>query len=128
MMTSTEGAGTSMDDDRRPDASSSGYASEFGGVSSDAELVAIRRRVLEEIEERRSKPDHDDEPDPVLHDVLSGASWRELAAARDDLARARTRYTDAVRAARAVGMSWGEIGRVLGVSRQQLHRRFRSRD
>lgn len=91
------------------------------------ELEAIRRRVLEEIDERPSSPDHDDEPDPVVDDVLSGASWRELAAARDDLAHARTRYTVAVRAARAVGVSWGEIGRVLGVSRQQLHRRFGNR-
>jgi hypothetical protein len=30
-----------------------------------------------------------------------------------------------VRAARAVGFSWGEIGRLLGVPRQLVHRRFR---
>ena len=62
----------------------------------------------------------------VVCDLLSGASRRELAAARDDLARVRIRYADAVRAARTVGLSWGEIGRVLGVSKQLLHRRFRN--
>ena len=35
-------------------------------------------------------------------------------------------YAEAVRAARAAGMSWGEIGRVLGVAKQLLHRRFRN--
>jgi hypothetical protein len=49
----------------------------------------------------------------------------ESSPAREDLDRARVRYEDAVRAARAVGFSWGEIGRVLGVPRQLLHRRYR---
>ena len=49
-----------------------------------------------------------------VDDMLGGASWRELAYARDDIARARVRYTEAVRAARACGLSWSEIGRVLG--------------
>ncbi|MFL6087132.1 MAG: helix-turn-helix domain-containing protein [Mycobacterium sp.] len=40
---------------------------------------------------------------------------------------ARTRYRDAVLAARAAGYSWTEIGRLLGVSRQQVHRQFRAR-
>jgi DNA-directed RNA polymerase specialized sigma24 family protein len=48
----------------------------------------------------------------------------ELAAARDDLARTRDRYQAAVLNARAAGFSWGEIGGLLGVSRQQLHRRY----
>jgi hypothetical protein len=52
---------------------------------------------------------------------------RELADARDDLERVRARYEQAVRAGRAAGLSWGEIGRVLNVPRQLLHRRFRSR-
>jgi hypothetical protein len=34
-------------------------------------------------------------------------------------------FAGAVKAARAVGFSWEEIGRVLGVPRQLLHRRFR---
>jgi DNA-directed RNA polymerase specialized sigma24 family protein len=89
----------------------------------DPELVALRRRVLEEIENAQSEP-VDDGPDAVVQDLWSGASTRELAGARDDLARARARYADAVRAARAVGLSWGQIGRLLGVPRQVLHRRF----
>jgi AraC-like DNA-binding protein len=63
-------------------------------------------------------------PDPVFADVASGACRRELAEARDDLHRARVRYADAVRSARVAGYSWGELSRVLGVSKQALHRRF----
>ena len=94
----------------------------------DPELAAIRRGILEELDRAETRAVEDDKPDPVLNDVLSGASWRELAAAHDDMARARSRYADAVRAARTRGLSWGEIGRVLGVSKQQLHRRFRMQD
>jgi DNA-directed RNA polymerase specialized sigma24 family protein len=61
----------------------------------------------------------------VGDDLHSGASRRELVAARDDLAHARVRYAEAIRAARVVGFSWGKIGRVLGVPKQLLHRRFR---
>ncbi|MGX9789710.1 hypothetical protein [Mycobacterium sp. MMS18-G62] len=92
----------------------------------DPEIAAIRRRVEDEIEGwRRQPPVTTDEPDPVVQDFYGGASLQELAAARDDLEHARARYADAVRSARAVGLSWGEIGRVLGVSKQVLHRRFR---
>ena len=91
----------------------------------DPDLAAIRRGVLEEIESAETRPDIGDQPDPVLNEILSRATWRELADARDDLSRARSRYADAVRAARVCGLSWGEIGRVLGVSKQQLHRKFR---
>jgi DNA-directed RNA polymerase specialized sigma24 family protein len=92
--------------------------------ADDPELAAIRRRVEEELERAGREPITPDEPDPVVQDIWSGASLRELAAARDDLERARARYADAVRRARIVGFSWGEIGRVLGVSKQLLHRRF----
>ena len=102
-----------MEDDREP------------WWAEDPELLAIRRRVLEEFECVQREPIESDQPDPVVDDMLSGASWRELAHARDDIARARARYAEAVRAARASGLSWSEIGRVLGVSKQQLHRRFR---
>ena len=88
----------------------------------DPELEAVRQRVLDEID---NAPEAVEEgPDPVFQDVWSGASIRELRGARDDLARARARYADAVRAARAAGLSWGQIGGLLGVSRQVLHRRF----
>jgi DNA-directed RNA polymerase specialized sigma24 family protein len=95
--------------------------------ADNPELMAIRQTVLDELNSAKKRTVEDDKPDHVVDDVLSGASWRELAAARDDLARARTRYADAVRAARTRGLSWGEIGRMLGVSKQQLHRRFRAR-
>ena len=88
--------------------------------ADDPEIAAARRRVEEELE-----PITSDEPDPVVQDFYSGATLQELAAARDDLENARARYADAVRSARTVGLSWGEIGRVLGVSKQVLHRRFR---
>lgn len=92
--------------------------------ADDPELAAIRRRVDEELERARREPITSDEPDPVVQDFWSGASLRELAVASDHLERARARYADAVRGACAAGLSWGEIGRVLGVSKQLLHRRF----
>ncbi|KUI31058.1 hypothetical protein AU195_11505 [Mycobacterium sp. IS-1496] len=60
----------------------------------------------------------------MLIDIWSGAGIRALATARDDLARARVRYDEAVLTGREVGLSWGEIARILGVSKQLLHRRF----
>lgn len=93
--------------------------------ATDPELEAIRRRVAEEFDFGECEP-IEDTPDPVVADFFSGASLRELAFVRDDVARARARYADAVRAARTAGFSWGEIGRVLGVPKQQLHRRFRA--
>jgi hypothetical protein len=92
--------------------------------ANDPELVAIRRGVEEELDRARLRPLVAEEPDPVVQDISSGASVRELAAARDDLVRAHARYGDAVRGARTVGLSCGEIGRVLGVSKQLLRRRF----
>ena len=90
--------------------------------ATNPEIAAIRRRAIEELEAVDREPIEFDKPDAVVDEWFSGACWRELAAARDDLARAR--YEDAVLAARAAGFSWSEIGRTLGVSRQQLHRRF----
>ena len=45
-----------------------------------------------------------------------------------DAIRARVEaeiYGKVVRAGRTAGLTWAQIGRDLGVSRQQLHRRFR---
>ncbi|WP_319456437.1 MULTISPECIES: hypothetical protein [unclassified Mycobacterium] len=92
--------------------------------ASDPVLAAKRREALEEIEQAQPRPPLPTGPDPVFVEVASGASRRELAEARDDLDRARLRYADAIRAARVAGYSWGEIGRVLGVPKQSLHRRF----
>jgi hypothetical protein len=91
--------------------------------ADDPELAAIRRGVEEELERARREPMEPDKPDAVLADLWSGASLRELAAARDDTC-ANARYADAVRGARAAVLSWGEIGRVLGVPKQLLHSRF----
>lgn len=66
-------------------------------------------------------------PDPVMTELLDRRCWRELADARDAIAEARNRYDTAVLAARTAGLSWGEIGRGLGVSKQQLHRKFGAR-
>jgi hypothetical protein len=94
----------------------------------DPELQEICRRTLEEFEEELEgrDPIGPEEPDPVGDDLLGGASWREPAIARDERTRARIRYGQAVPTAQAAGLSWAEIGRVLGVSKQLLHRRFRT--
>jgi hypothetical protein len=77
------------------------------------ELEEIRRRALEELLGDPRESVEYDRPDPVVTDMYGGTSWRELAEARDDLARARGRYEQAVQTARAAGLSWAEIGRVL---------------
>ncbi|PXX11163.1 hypothetical protein [Mycolicibacterium moriokaense] len=51
--------------------------------ASDPDIAAIRRGVMEEIESAGHEPISPDTPDPVLADLLTGASMRELAAARD---------------------------------------------
>ena len=91
---------------------------------SDPEVAEMRRKALEEIEQAPSRPPVPDGPDPVFAEVASGLCGRELADARDDLDRARLRYAAAVRAGRVAGYSWAEIGRLLGVSKQSLHRRY----
>jgi DNA-directed RNA polymerase specialized sigma24 family protein len=92
----------------------------------DPELVAIRERTLAEFERANEESEPvTDEPDPVVAEFYSGAVSRELSAVREELASLRARYRNAVSAAREAGLSWTEIGRLLGVSRQQVHRRFR---
>ena len=87
----------------------------------DPEIIARTERALAEIESAPELPDVD-EPDPVLAEFYSGAASRELSAVRDELAALRARHRNAVLAAREAGLSWTEIGRLLGVSRQQVHR------
>ncbi|MGA5463818.1 hypothetical protein [Mycobacterium sp. NPDC050041] len=90
------------------------------------DLEEMRRRTLEELEcgARDDRPAIE-EPDPVIAEIMSGACRRGLHSARDDLDRARENYDEAIRAARTAGYSWGDIARILGVSKQSLHRRFR---
>ena len=78
--------------------------------------------VLAELSRRA--PPGPDRPDPVLAEIISGDCRRELGSARDGLADARDRYDNAVLNARTAGLSWGQIGSVLGVARQELHRRY----
>lgn len=94
---------------------------------SDPTIQARRREALEEIERAPARDAAPNDPDPVLLELLSGACVRELVASLNDLDRATVRYAAAVCAARAAGLSWAEIGRVLGVSKQALQRRFGSR-
>jgi hypothetical protein len=97
---------------------------------TDPELIALRTAALADLQRGMARRESGgcDESDPVCADLWNGTSRCELVEARKDLSRARTRYDRAVRAARAAGLSWGEIGVLLGVSRQQLHRRYRARN
>ncbi len=100
---------------------------------NNPEIQAMREQVWAELrkpidtEPRDTEPRDPDEPDHVLDEVFTGTRVRRLIAARDELAKARADYDAAVVHARAAGLSWGEIATVLGVARQQLHRRFRGR-
>ena len=89
-------------------------------------ILAARDAALTWIESAQQEPVPTDDSEVVHNELIGGSCWRELRQARNDLDRAHARYANAVRAARAVGFSWGEIGRVLGVPRQLLHRRFRN--
>jgi DNA-directed RNA polymerase specialized sigma24 family protein len=88
------------------------------------EIEALKTRVMDEINNLPDRPPVEYR-DPIGDDAFNRVSVRELRDARDDLARAKARYDDAVRAARTLGLSWGQIGGIVGVSRQQLHRRYR---
>ena len=89
----------------------------------DPEIIALTERTLAEIESADDLPTTD-EPDPVLAEFYSGEISRELSAIRDESEALRMRHRRAVLAAREAGLSWTEIGRLLGVSRQQVHRKF----
>ncbi|WP_197381591.1 hypothetical protein [Mycolicibacterium mengxianglii] len=76
------------------------------------ELSELARRALAELEleMERAGPPGPHAPDLVVTEMFTGECRRELAAARDDLARTRDRYQAAILKARAAGFSWGEIG------------------
>lgn len=64
------------------------------------------------------------EDDPSV-EVFDGAALRGIAGARKRAALAEDELHSAVRAARAEGYSWAEIGAVLGgVSKQAAQQRF----
>ena len=114
----------------------------MGGPSDDPYMRELGRRALIDLlgEEDALRalngldldlPDDDvfvepdPEPDPVLADFYSGNSLRALAEARDGLAAAKARYDAAISQARAAEWSWAEVARILGVTKQALHSRFR---
>jgi DNA-directed RNA polymerase specialized sigma24 family protein len=120
----------------------------MGGPTDDPYMRELARRALQELEDAARAhrlangldpdppggdlDDFDEPPpervaDPVLADFFGGTSRRALADARDGLADAKVRYERAIIQARAAGWSWPEVARVLGVSKQSLHSRFRDR-
>lgn len=129
----TSDAMSSSDDDSVQETSASHLEADVTEETSrpwwagDPTLAAKRDEVYRWLEEAEAEPEAtpDDTFAAIDREISTGACRRELRRARQDLDRARVRYADAVRAARAVGYSWGEIGHQLGVSRQALHRRFR---
>lgn len=64
------------------------------------------------------------EPMPEIADKLVevGRAAAELRAAEDEVAAARQRFREALRAAHNAGASYALIGRVVGLSRQRVAR------
>ena len=54
-----------------------------------------------------------------------GGVFGELAAVAEAKRELARREDVAVRRARQVGLSWAEIGTLLGVTRQTMHRKYR---
>ena len=54
-----------------------------------------------------------------------GGVFNELAALREAKRELARREEVAVRRARHSGLSWAEIGTLLGVTRQTMHRKYR---
>ncbi|MEV0673535.1 hypothetical protein [Mycobacterium sp. NPDC050441] len=97
--------------------------------ANDPELKEFQRRSLEQLEREIAahEPVAPDDPTEAGWDLSIGTRVHALGLARDDLARAQARYERAILAGRRAGLSWAQIGRVLGVSKQRLHSRFRGR-
>ncbi|MGV0815890.1 hypothetical protein ABQF34_28400 [Mycolicibacterium boenickei] len=95
--------------------------------ATDPELKEFFKRSQEQLE--REIAAHDpiapDDPADSVSDLSVGTRVHALGLARDDLARAQVRYERAILAGRQAGLSWAQIGKVLGVSKQRLHSRFR---
>lgn len=67
-----------------------------------------------------------DKLDPAELDSseVDATDLRRIGEAADAIERARDALTQAVASARSHGRSWGQIGMVLGVSRQAARERF----
>lgn len=97
--------------------------------ANDPELKEYFRRSQEQLEREMAahEPVAPDDPAEAVWDLSIGTRVHALGLARDDLARAQARYERAILAGRRAGLSWAQIGRVLGESKQRLHSRFRGR-
>jgi hypothetical protein len=112
-------------DDSAGEPRASGPESAQPWWASDPTIVAARAATEKWIASLDDLPEPVDNSAGIATEVFSGSCWRELRAARNDLDRANARYETAIKNARALGFSWGEIGRLVGKPRQALHRRFR---
>jgi hypothetical protein len=98
-----------------------------GPGGNDPELIEIRRRTVEEFDREldQREPGPANAPDPVVADILGGASLRDWPhAATISNVPAPDMSTRCGPRRRALA---GEIGRVLNVPKQLLHRRFHRR-
>lgn len=98
--------------------------------ANNPELQEIIRRSNEQLQREieACAPLPGPQPEPVVENLSPRASLRQLARVREDLEHMQTRYEKAVLTARNAGLSWAQIGTALGVSKQNLHNRFRDQD
>ncbi len=61
----------------------------------------------------------------TAHDTADDDPVSELAAVAEAKRQVARREEVAVRRARHAGLSWAEIGTLLGVTRQAMHRKYR---
>jgi len=81
-------------------------------AEDDAQVLTRAERLLDALDPATSPAD-----DPIELRRI-GLAQRDIAAAEDGLRKA-------VRAARAAGYTWADVGRTLGVTRQAAQLRFR---
>jgi DNA-directed RNA polymerase specialized sigma24 family protein len=98
--------------------------------ANDPELQEIIRRSNEQLQREieACAPLPGPESEPVVETLSPRASLRQLTRIRGELDHLQTRYEKAVLTARNAGLSWAQIGNALGVSKQNLHNRFRDQD
>lgn len=98
--------------------------------ANDPELQEFIRRSNEELERELEAlaPLPGPQPEPVIDNLSARASLRQLARVREELENVQAHYDKAVLTARNSGLSWAQIGTALGVSKQNLHNRFRDQD
>lgn len=94
-------------------------------AAARAGFIGLERESMAAIRSRESRGASAADDDALLVEFMTGARFRELVSAQQVVHFSIRRRDDAVRAARAAGYSWAQLARVVGVSRQALHRRFR---